>query len=166
MDTLILETLHYNKNLHHILLPDVKGVSIERIDFNIQSTVDENWHSASEACGYATPGCKNSQANNYRQNDNTFQINPQCITPNNDGVNDYTEISWNLPLNGYLATIRIFDDYGRSIVTLKKNGIIAPQDKIIYHGSNLSSGIYIIFIELMHPYTGKKQRYKYPLAVQ
>ena len=132
----------------------------------MQSTVAENWHSASEACGHATPGCKNSQANNHIQTDNTFRINPQCITPNNDGVNDYTEISWNLPINGYAATIKIFDDYGRDVVTLRKAVVIAPQDKVIYHGSNLRSGIYIIFIELLHPYTGKKHRYKYPLAVR
>ena len=79
---------------------------------------------------------------------------------------DYTEISWNLPINGYAATIKIFDDYGRDVVTLRKAEVIAPQDKVIYHGSNLRSGIYIIFIELLHPYTGKKHRYKYPLAVR
>jgi hypothetical protein len=173
IDTLILETLYYNKNFHHILLPQTKGVSLERIDFNMESTIAENWHSASQASGYATPGCKNSQANIHEQTDNTFLINPQCITPNNDGINDYTEISWNLPLNGYIATVKIFNDYGRETATLKKAEIIAPQDKIIYHGtsgtgsiSNLRSGIYIVFIELIHPHTGKKQRYKYPLAVR
>ncbi|MDR2556123.1 MAG: hypothetical protein LBC49_00225 [Bacteroidales bacterium] len=181
-DTLILETLYYNKNFHHILLPQTKGVSLERIDFNVPSTIIENWHSASQACGYATPGCKNSQANSHQQTDNTFSINPQCITPNNDGVNDYTEISWDLPLNGYVATVKIFDDYGRDVATLKKAEIISPQDKIIYHGtsggggssssgsggsvSTLRSGIYILFIELIHPDTGKKKRYKYPLVIR
>jgi hypothetical protein len=175
-DTLILETLYYNKTFHHILLPQTKGVSLERIDFDVSGAVAENWHSASVVCGYATPGCKNSQANDRQQTDNTFSINPQLITPNNDGVNDYTEISWDLPLNGYVATMKIFDDYGRDVATLKKAEIIAPQDKIIYHGTSginsstggavLRNGIYILFIELIHPDTGKKKRYKYPLAIR
>jgi hypothetical protein len=171
---MILETLYYNKNFHHILLPQTKDVSLERIDFCISSEVIENWHSASQSCGYATPGCRNSQANNNQETDNTFEINPQCITPNNDGVNDYTEISWNLPLNGYVATIKIFDDYGRDVATLKKVEIIAPHDKIIFHGTSggtssgsaLRNGIYILFIELLHPETGKKKRYKYPLVIK
>ncbi|MDR1739594.1 MAG: gliding motility-associated C-terminal domain-containing protein [Bacteroidales bacterium] len=173
-DTIILEKLYYSKDFHHILLPQAKGVSLERIRFDIPSLTVENWHSASLSCGYATPGCPNSQENKHenkhQENDNAFSISPELITPNNDGLNDYTEISWNLPLNGYVATIKVFDDYGREVSTLKKSEIIAPQDQILYHakdskGNTLRKGIYIIMFELIHPDTGKKKNYRKIFAI-
>ncbi|MEG1498433.1 MAG: hypothetical protein RR393_03280 [Bacteroidales bacterium] len=172
-DTLILDKMYYNKNMHHLLLPSVKGISLERIRFDHSAMEANNWHSAAQTAGYATPGCVNSQ---YREDgeDNGgmgkyFTLSSSFITPNNDGLNDYLEISWNKNLQGYFCSILIFDSYGRSLCVLAKEVLLGSSGHFIYagidaKGSRLRAGIYIVLVEISRK-DGKRKYLRYALAI-
>src|SRR5690606_1726347 len=59
----LMEWFDYDEKLHHALINDTKGISLERFSLNHNVNDPTNWHSASSTEGYATPGYKNSQTN-------------------------------------------------------------------------------------------------------
>ncbi|PCH95923.1 MAG: hypothetical protein COB85_04110, partial [Bacteroidetes bacterium] len=52
----VSDSISYAEDMHFVLLNDINGVSLERLDFDRVSHDKTNWHSASEAVGFATPG--------------------------------------------------------------------------------------------------------------
>ena len=57
----IADSFSYSEDLHHPLLRDPKGVSLERLSIESPASLSANWHSASAVEEYATPGRMNSQ---------------------------------------------------------------------------------------------------------
>ena len=53
-----LDEFTYNKDMHYPLLKDTKGVSLERISFDLPTQDENNWHSASSNAGYGTRNIK------------------------------------------------------------------------------------------------------------
>jgi len=59
----IIDEFAYNEKMHTANISNKKGISLERLDFNRLASDQGNWHSASESCGFGTPGYQNSQYN-------------------------------------------------------------------------------------------------------
>ncbi|RYY00036.1 MAG: hypothetical protein EOO35_00760 [Cyanobacteriota bacterium] len=57
----LFDRFDYIENLHHVMVDNKAGVSLEKADYNIPSAQYSNWHSAAASEGYATPGYANSQ---------------------------------------------------------------------------------------------------------
>ncbi len=64
-DSSIIDRFDYNENMHFPLLKDKKGVSLERISPAKPTNDINNWHSASESSGFATPTYQNSQYSTF-----------------------------------------------------------------------------------------------------
>jgi hypothetical protein len=152
-----LDSFNYNENYHYRLLFDVEGVSLERISFMGGSDDPENWHSAAEAAGYATPGYKNSQfVEGISGFEDPFQFTTKVFSPNNDGNNDLLIINYELEQPGYVSNIKIFDVKGRFIKNLTRNLLLGTEGFVKWDGTNADSelaslGIYIVLLELIHP---------------
>ena len=160
-----IDSFNYNEDFHYTLLDDEEGVSLERNSFLGGSDDPENWHSASEAAGFATPGYQNSQflLLNTGQND-PFELANKIFSPNNDGNNDLLVITYELELPGYVASIKIFDAKGRIVKNLARNLLLGTKGFVKWDGTNgdselASLGIYIILLELIHP-SGDKRTFK------
>lgn len=146
-----VDNFNYNEDMHFALLNDVKGVSLERIDYNRPSNDNTNWHSAAEDVGFATPGYENSQYQKVEITDG-ISISPETFSPDNDGVDDVLNISYQFAEAGYVANIVIYDAKGRLIKNLLLNELLGTKGTFSWDGINENNekaaiGIYIIYFE-------------------
>src|SRR5205807_3632003 len=140
------------------------GVALERIDPAGPSQDKNNWHSAASTSGYGTPGYKNSQ---YKQQDifnATIDVAPKVFSPDNDGHDDVSTISYQVGSSGYVANIYLFDANGRMVRYLVKNALLGLKgswnwDGLDEKGQKLPVGNYIVYSELF-TLDGKKRQFK------
>ena len=150
---MIVDSFHYNDDMHFALLNSNDGVSLERIDYN-RPTIDEsNWHSAAEDVGFATPGYENSQYMKTDTEGGEIVVSPLTFSPDNDGVDDVVNISYNFSTAGFVASVVIYDAKGRLIKNLIQNELLGVSgtfswDGITENNEKARIGIYIIFIEV------------------
>lgn len=170
-DTVLLDEVFYTVESHHWLLSGTEGVSVERLDPQFTGMDPENWMSAAETSGFATPGCGNSHAYRVSEDlpDAYFSLDPPLVTPDNDGLNDFTLIRWNPHLDGFVCSMTVYDGLGRKVRQLCRQVILGAGGHIRYDavdesGRVLRKGVYVLWIDLVKP-DGKRKRLRLPLAV-
>lgn len=160
----ILDRLVYHEDMHFPLLNTVKGVALERIDFNRPSEDHTNWHSASSSVGYGTPGYRNSQFMKPLAGEEPFRISPDIFSPDNDGYNDLLNISYDFSEPGHVGTIIIYDANGRLIRRLVQNHLLGRNGTFNWNGITDNNekapiGYYLLLIEVFD-LNGKIKQYK------
>lgn len=146
-----IDEVNYDESLHFPLVENAEGKSIERINFKKSSTDKDNWTTASENSGFATPGAKNSH--NIIGGNNYFEAVPGIFSPDNDGYNDLTKIEFLTNESGYTGSLTIYSDTGIPIRKLIENKLLNASDFIIWDGTNdeqlkVENGYYLIVFEL------------------
>lgn len=165
MDSITIDSFDYSEDLHFALLRDKNGVSLERLDVEAPTQSSGNWHSAAAAIGFATPTYENSQFTPIiTEGSNIFSIPETTFSPDEDGFKDVLNINYTVDQNGYLANIQVFDANGRLIKKIAENELLASEGSFKWDGSTLETskariGIYVIWIELVHP-DGKVEEVK------
>lgn len=160
----VIDRFVYDDKMHFPLLRDVKGVSLERVNPNRPSSERSNWHSASEAENFATPGYQNSQFMRPNPADEEVVLYPETFSPDNDGVDDQLFIQFKFDQPGYVANVRIFDPSGREIKKLLNNVLLGTEstfswDGIDENGEKCRVGIYVVFCEVFD-LNGDVKQYK------
>lgn len=150
-DEMIMDKVSYTDDWHFKLLDVTDGVSLERIDPNGISNDQNNWHSAAEAIGFATPGGKNSQYYPAIMNGD-FSFTSSTISPDNDGFEDVLQINYEMSEPGLLGTFVIYDDQGRKIRTLFSNELLGTSGTFTWDGVSddeikASIGTYVAVFE-------------------
>lgn len=164
-----IDNFAYTEDMHFALLASNKGVSLERINYNRPTEDKTNWHSASEVVGFATPTYENSQFNPQVEMEEKITIDPEIISPDNDGYQDVANITFNIEEPGYVANIKIFDARGRLIKYLANNTLLGINQTITWDGlddknQKAPMGVYVVFIELFD-LEGNVQQYKKSVVV-
>ena len=160
----IVDDFEYHENMHFKLLPAIEGVSLERIKPTDLSNNLNNWHSAAETVGYATPGYQNSHFRSKELDKKSFKLVNKVFSPDNDGFEDYIEIQYELNEPGTICTVIIYNTKGRIVKTLADKVILEASGSIYWEGfdeyGNLADiGIYIIYINL-YDLKGNVKKYK------
>lgn len=159
----VIDELNYNEKWHHPLLVNAKGVALERTSHTVATQNPENWHSAAASVGYGTPTAKNSQL--IAENISGININaaPSVFSPNGDGQNDQVRLNYQMPENGYVGNITIFNTGGAAVKTICKNCLMAsPEGHWVWDGRNdrqqlLPPGNYIVLLDVFNTKGQKKQ---------
>lgn len=165
----ITDELKYSEKWHFSLINNREGVSLERIDYNAPTQLQDNWHSAATSVGYGTPTYKNSQ---FKINDEVkgeVKISPEIVSPDNDGQDDFAAIDYSFPAAGYIANITVFDATGRPVKLLQRNALCGVKgsfrwDGLGDKGQQLTTGIYVILTEIFN-LQGKKKVFKNSIVV-
>ncbi|MFT4859267.1 MAG: hypothetical protein ACI9UV_002111 [Algoriphagus sp.] len=149
----ISEIFSYSEDLHHPLLRDPKGVSLERISSSTPVNTRSNWHSASGIAGYATPGRKNSQFISAEYDGNIIQIEPEVFDPEGSAGNTFTSIKYELEQAGWIGSFRIYSISGQLIQSLAQNEILGARGLFTWTGTDsfgkiVRPGYYILLVEL------------------
>ena len=142
----------YHEDMHFALLRDVEGISIERLNFHKPTQSNDNWHSAAEEVGFATPGVENSQYTPEVKTEKVIAVSPEVFSPDNDGFEDVLTISYSMAEVGFVGNITLYDANGRKIKTLIQNTLLAKKGSFTWDGTtdeNLKAriGRYIILFE-------------------
>ena len=158
-----LDSIYYDEDMHYPLLQDVDGVSLERINFDLPSTVD-NWHSSAQSVGFATPAYLNSQFSEHGQAQDNFTLSPEIFSPDNDGYHDVLSITYQLNPGTNISKIVIYNSKGQVIKNLITSYLSGTQGNINWDGTTdqnhkANVGIYLIYIETIN-LNGEVRKYK------
>jgi hypothetical protein len=160
-DTVELDELNYSDDWHNGLysVGDREGVALERIRIDLPSNQSSNWTSASATVTGApgTPTLPNSQRLSASdQGEDLVQLNPARLSPDGDGYEDFLNIQYQLPKEGYAATVGIFDSDGNRVKYLVRQSLAGTQGTLRWDGDTddgqkARPGIHILFAELFNP---------------
>ncbi len=164
----LVDIFEYKDNDQSPLITNAKGVSLERIYPERAGNDPQNWQSAAAVVGYATPGYANSQGTAKTTADG-FVVEPEAITPNDDGVDDYATIRYSLTGSGRVASVRIFDTQGRLVRDLVRNQTIGTDGSLRWEGQNdrgeiVRTGYYLVLIDSFDS-AGNTQQFKKKVVV-
>jgi len=156
-----IDRFQYNDKMHYPLLTSVSGVSLERVSIDRETQNENNWKSAAESYGFATPGYQNSQFSNNGIYDNIVRIVPEVFAPNQSGCSDYVEIFCAFEENENRVTITVFDRYGNLIKTIANNQICTQNEVFLWDGVSdknyrVPPDLYIIKMEYWNMNTKRK----------
>ncbi|MBO9701595.1 MAG: lamin tail domain-containing protein [Sporocytophaga sp.] len=159
----VFDSFSYTEKLHHQIIKDPEGISLERISFTNPASDVSNWHSAASNIG-ATPGYGNSQHFELETIENSFSVLPLKFSPNGDGKNDFALLTYQLDNPGEIATITVFDGQGRAVKKIASNQLLGNEgffqwDGIADDDRKADIGIYMIMFEIFR-LNGEKQKFK------
>lgn len=117
-----------------------------------------NWSTSVDDLG-ATPGIENSIFTKSVSSASSLSFSPNPFSPDSDGYEDFTLISYNLTEQTAQIRIKIFDDRGRLVRTLVNNKASASSGSVIFDGYDdnnnpLRIGMYIVFLEALNSNNG------------
>ena len=150
-----MQLLEYDEKWHHPVLDDVRGVSLERIQWEAPVNDLNNWQSAAQSVGFATPGYTNSQAASEFSSQTAISVEPKVFTPNQDSFQDYTQIHYRWAASGNVANVIIFNSQGQKVKHLARNTTLAEEGFLRWDGTDdgqqlVPMGYYIIYFEIFH----------------
>ena len=160
----LIDEVTYSEKMHYSLLSGYEGIALEKLQPSSSSSDPANWHSASEASGWGTPGAANSVFSDRIMTEDEIAFSSTKITPDSDGNEDFLVISLRLRGNGNVVSILIFDETGYFIRKLSDNLLAGNQATVTWDGTGkdgslVDSGIYIIFISVFDD-NGKTKKWK------
>jgi hypothetical protein len=153
----IIDAFDYSEDLHHPLLDEVDGVSLERLHPDGTTQDPANWHSATKSAGWATPTYRNSQFfENQAAGNDYFEIPESTLSPDGDGFQDFLVINYKTDKPGYAAKVRVFDTEGRFVKSIANNELLATEGFLRWDGDTddgrkARMGIYVLAMELFTP---------------
>lgn len=172
--TKTLDSLHYIDDWHSPLLSvsDRDGVALERICAKAPTNSPANWMSASALPNGAagSPTQENTQQSDCTEaSTGLITLGRKRLSPDNDGREDFLDIAYALPRDGYFATMIIFDSEGIPVKNLVRQALIGTSGILRWDGdaddgSRLRPGIYVLYMEVFHP-EGDTERVKEAISV-
>ena len=148
----LLDFFDYSKKLHHPLIDDENGVSLERINIERPAAETENWTSASSISGFGTPGLPNSNTFKSKTNSVGIKVLNKVFSPNNSGENRLAKVSYTANPQS-IGNVTVHDLYGRVVNSIWRNETIDTEGVIVWDGTNNAGeiepiGVYVIVIEI------------------
>jgi hypothetical protein len=164
----VAELFSYHERMHHRLLKEVRGVSLERISPWFPVDDPSNWNSASSSAGFATPGYQNSHFSAAGFADG-IEVMPKVFFPDAVGDRSFTRISYKVEQAGQLATIKIYGINGLEVKEICQNAIWGAEGFYIWDGTDQAGrkvrpGYYLVWVQIFD-LKGKVQQTKKTVVV-
>ena len=159
-DGVVLDSMYYENDMHSALLTVKRGVALERISIDKPSMDKENWTSASEQFGFATPGFVNSCSSDAEPDDGgdnrdlpdqAVTIENQLMRPGDSDKKFTMTFNFNRPTDPMLS-VTVYDSDGRRMRCIADEVMAYPGFSVAWdgrdnHGSYCKSGIYVVVIK-------------------
>ncbi len=170
---LVVDQMVFDESMHHPLLKETKGVALERVSWSAPSGQADNWHSASEAVHFGTPGYRNSMAVVETPPEaaavSPIQLEPEVFSPDGDGFEDHLTIRYALETAGCTLNAYLFDADGRLVRHLVRGELLAREGSFVWNGldqrgARVPIGVYVLLTEVFDV-EGKVRRYRNAVTV-
>ena len=153
-----IDSVYYNDDWNNPNVQFLRNKSLERLNPDFDSNDPTNWSTCVNKVG-ATPGKENSIFTKTIGSSYRMEISPNPFSPDNDGYEDFTVISYNLPQKIAQINIKIYDAQGRLVRQLANNKPSGSKGSIIFDGLSdsgkpLKIGIYIVYFEAINQNSG------------
>ncbi|MFD2286409.1 lamin tail domain-containing protein [Pedobacter petrophilus] len=163
----VLDRLNYDAKIHHPLIRDEDGISIERVSFTVATNEPGNFKSAAALAGFATPTYQNSQREISGEDD--VILLSKTFSPDGDNFEDLLSLNYQVAQNSSLATVNIYSDKGKLVRKLVKNQTIGAKGVLTWdglddNGSISAIGIYVILFDIFD-LQGNTKRFKNTCAL-
>ena len=138
---------------YHSSWGGARGRSLERIQPTVGASEPSNWMTCVDAEGN-TMGRRNSVFVQDVPRQATLQAQPNPFSPDGDGFDDVTAVTFALPTLSARVNVRIFDAKGRPVRFLLNNELSGAERTVFWDGRNdegerCRMGIYIIWLEAL-----------------
>jgi len=146
-----VDSLAYTSRWHRRDLGETKGLSLERITMSGTSGDPRNWSTSAAALG-GTPGARNSVELAPAVRRAELGVDPPTVSPDADGFEDFTRISYHLPTRNARIMATVYDRHGRPVRRLANNEPAAAEGELIWDGRDddgrpLAPGIFVVRVE-------------------
>ncbi|NMC41866.1 MAG: hypothetical protein GYA43_11985 [Bacteroidales bacterium] len=164
-----LDEVYYNESQHNAFIKGKEGIAIEKINPNALSSFTGNWHSASEASGWGTPGKENSILSDAKTSGKPVSLSSTRISPDNDGFEDILVIRFNPEGEGNVTNVTIYDETGLPVKKVAVNFFLGSGGELFWDGtaddgSLMPQGLYVVFVTLLND-RGRSQSWKMGCAL-
>ncbi len=161
---LLLDEFPYREEMHHPLLADCEGVSLERIHPAAPAAEEKSWRSASQLAGFATPGYLNSCFLPDTAGGGGLFPGQTSFSPNQDGYNDALILTFRTTLANPAGNCTVYDPAGNRVGRLLNNTLLPATGTVSWdgrdlHGQLLPPGPYIVVLEIFNP-EGRRELYR------
>jgi len=160
----IIDRVDYSASMHLLFLSGTEGIAVEKVAPDLPSDMASNWHSASEACGWGTPGTENSTLVNQTGQRSGMQFSATRISPDSDGFEDVLSVDVFPGGEGNVISVTVFNDRGFIVRKLAQRFAAGEGARFIWDGTSdsgarLPAGLYMIIAESFNT-EGKTRRWK------
>lgn len=150
-----VDSVPYLPTWHRPDLDDADGTSLERASMSAASADARTWSSSVARSG-GTPGAASSIALEPRVAQAELAVEPPTVSPDADGFQDVTRISWRLPMRTARVMLTLHDRQGRLIDRIVNNELGGAEGEVVWrgydpHGMPLAPEIYVLRIEAYDP---------------
>jgi hypothetical protein len=150
-DGRLLDSVAYTSSLHTPDIEDTKGRSLELINPVLDGNNRTSWGTCVDPSG-GTPGFRNSLSVNVLPSAAAINPAPNPFSPDGDGVDDVTVMSYSLPARSSLVRVRVFDVRGRLQRQLTNIAPSGCAGEIVWdgrtdQGQRARVGAYIVMLE-------------------
>lgn len=140
----LLDRVCYNKDWHSGFLREDKGVSLERLRFDMPACAAGNWQSAAEEAHFGTPTGVNSQSIALLPSLNSgFSLLSPTFSPDGDSFEDFAVIHYKQPDDGNpppQLNLNIYNPNGSLVNALYSNFSLSAQSQLLWDG-RMNNGI-------------------------
>ncbi len=160
----VIDRVSYSVSMHLLFLSGTRGVSLEKVAPDLPSDVAGNWHSASEACGWGTPGAPASVTFMPTESTTGLSLSSPRVSPDGDGFEDIVSVGVFPGGEGNVITVTVFNDRGYVVRRLAVRHASDAGAAFIWDGTDdsgarLPAGLYMIIAESFNS-EGVSRRYK------
>ena len=169
-DGTTIDAMYFSEKMHYPLLKVTKGVSLERVSFDLPSMTSDNWHSAAESAHFGTPGQPNSMMQSAAEPSNDeISISPDIFSPDGDGFDDACFINYRFDEAGYTMNTYIFNVAGQQMRHLAKGELVGQEGNLLWNGlddngNRVPIGVYVVVTEVFN-FDGKIKKFKNAVVV-
>lgn len=148
----VTDRVDYSSRMHMIFLSGTEGVALEKVSPAFPSDVASNWHSATAACNYGTPGNPNSVLIEQAAPEEGLTLSAGRISPDGDGFEDLITVGVFPGGEENIISVTVFSDRGYPVRRLAERATAGAGTHFVWDGlsdsgSRLPAGLYMIIAE-------------------